>query len=115
MGFSSMFSDNADFSALTGASGEKLKVSEVLQKTYFEIHENGTEAAASTSIYNKCFLAGNSTLLLFLGIRIVPISAKLHEQIINCDHPFVFYLMHKRSLVLFQGKFVDPRIERVEF
>jgi len=45
-----MFSDSADFSGLTGASGEKLKVSEVLQKTFFEINENGTEAAASTSM-----------------------------------------------------------------
>jgi serine protease inhibitor len=47
MGFSNMFSDSADFSGL--ASGGKVKVSKVLQKTYFDINENGTEAAAVTS------------------------------------------------------------------
>lgn len=45
MGFGSMFTDGADFSGLTSS---KLKVSKVLQKTYFEINENGTEAAAVT-------------------------------------------------------------------
>lgn len=47
MGFSNMFTSSADFSGLTSSN---LKVSKVLQKTYFEINENGTEAAAVTGI-----------------------------------------------------------------
>ncbi|XP_059487006.1 antichymotrypsin-2-like [Neocloeon triangulifer] len=59
MGIKSIFSDNADLTGLS--AGERLKVSEVFQKNYFEINENGTEAAASTSI------------------RVIAISAKLTE------------------------------------
>jgi serpin B len=51
MGFGSMFADSADFSGLTSS---KLKVSKVLQKTYFEINENGTEAAAVTGLPIYC-------------------------------------------------------------
>ncbi|XP_065333053.1 serine protease inhibitor 42Dd-like [Cloeon dipterum] len=91
MNIKSIFSDNADLSGLTGTAGQRLRVSEVFQKTHFGINENGTEAAASTSI------------------QIVAISAKLNEHIITCDRPFLFYLMHKRSITLFQGRVVDPR------
>jgi serine protease inhibitor len=50
---------------------------------------------------------------IYTAFRAVAVSAKLEEQIITCDHPFLFYLMHKRNLVLFAGKFSDPRIERI--
>ncbi len=47
LGLENIFSDNADFSLI---STEPLKVGSVLHKTFIEIDEQGTEAAAVTSI-----------------------------------------------------------------
>jgi serpin B len=51
MGMNSMFDDTADFA---GISPVKLQVSHVLQKTFIEISEEGTEAAAATGMYLAC-------------------------------------------------------------
>jgi len=47
MGMPVAFTDFADFS---GISNEQLVISEVLHKTYITVDEEGTEAAAVTSI-----------------------------------------------------------------
>ncbi len=47
MGLKEAFSTNADFSKI---SKEKLFISKVIHKTFFEVNETGTEAAASTAI-----------------------------------------------------------------
>ncbi len=47
LGLENIFSDNADFSLI---SEEPLKVGSVLHKTFIEVDEQGTEAAAVTSI-----------------------------------------------------------------
>lgn len=44
----------ADFSKLT-KSGELIHISEVMQKTYLEIDEEGTKAAAATEVGMKCY------------------------------------------------------------
>lgn len=55
MGLKNIFSNKADFS---GISDENLKVGSVLQKTKLELDENGTKAAAVTSIsMETCSLA----------------------------------------------------------
>lgn len=46
MGMNTMFSGKADFSGIM--EGEKLAVSEAIQKTFMDVNEEGTEAAAAT-------------------------------------------------------------------
>lgn len=50
MGMTEIFSNNADFSGLLDSSDSRgsLKVSKVIHKAFFEINEDGSEAAAST-------------------------------------------------------------------
>lgn len=47
MGLDIIFSDNADFSGIA-ESPEPLVVSEVIQKAFIEVNEEGAEAAAAT-------------------------------------------------------------------
>jgi len=81
----------ADLSGMTG--GRDLAVSQVIHKAVIEVEEEGTEAAAITSI-------------MFLGcekeIRQFPIF--------HADHPFVFLIRHNPSrTILFVGRVLDPR------
>lgn len=51
MGMNVAFSDDADFSSMgTGSGGAPLKISTVLHKTYVDVNEEGTEAAAVTAV-----------------------------------------------------------------
>jgi len=73
--------------------GRDLAVSQVIHKAVIEVEEEGTEAAAITSI-------------MFLGcekeIRQFPIF--------HADHPFVFLIRHNPSrTILFVGRVLDPR------
>lgn len=49
LGMGIAFGDDADFSRITGP-GEGLRISRVEQKTFVEVNEEGTEAAAATSV-----------------------------------------------------------------
>lgn len=46
MGLSDLFSSSANLKGITET--DNLFVSEVIQKTFINVHENGTEAAAAT-------------------------------------------------------------------
>ncbi|HOK37871.1 MAG: serpin family protein [Bacteroidales bacterium] len=48
MGMTESFSDNADFSEIS--QNRDVKISEILQKVFFEIDEKGSEAAAATAV-----------------------------------------------------------------
>lgn len=78
----------ADFSNL--GEGE-LSISKVLHKTYLEVDESGTTAAAATS---------------------VGVVATSFTPTVNFfyDSPFLIFLRHRESgLILFSGKIMDPR------
>ncbi|MBQ7972117.1 MAG: serpin family protein [Lachnospiraceae bacterium] len=52
MGMTDAFSDTADFTKMTGSTS--LQISDVMQKTFIEVNEEGTRAAAVTSISLEC-------------------------------------------------------------
>merc|ERR1719153_1358315 len=89
LGLNNMFSPLADFSGISDVSG--LYVSQVVQKAFIEVNEEGTEAAAAT------------------GAVAVAFSAPVHESFFIADHPFIFYLRDKETgILLFQGRITNP-------
>lgn len=75
----------------TGISDTDLQISEVMHKTYLEVDESGTTAAAATSV----------------GVRFT--SLPMIEEY-RFDSPFLIFLRERDSgLVLFSGKIMDPR------
>lgn len=88
LGLTDAFTDKANFSNLTN---DRLFISEIIQKALIEVDEEGTVAAAATSI-------------TFAGTAYIP------AVIFNADHAFLFTIMDKRSkIILFMGQVVDPR------
>jgi len=79
---------NADFTPMS-PSGNQLVISDVKQKAYVDVNEEGTEAAAVTSV------------------GLVATSAPL-AQVVRVDRPFIFAIRERLSgTVLFIGKVVD--------
>lgn len=81
----------ADFS---GTSRQKdLFISNVLHKTYVEVNEKGTEAAAA------------SALRMSIGLNEPP------PPIFRADRPFVFMIRdNKTDIILFMGRLVNPSL-----
>ena len=87
MGLEVAFTDQADFS---GISPEHLQISDVIHKTYIDVNEKGTEAAAVTAV-------------MFETTALKPLS------IIRLDRPFLFSIMEESShSILFMGKVSEP-------
>lgn len=77
-----------DFSGMSG--NNELVLSKVVHKSFVEVNEEGTEAAAAT--------AG---IMMLRCIMIVPK--------IFCDHPFLFFITHTPSRsILFTGRYSAP-------
>eukprot|EP00091_Calanus_sinicus_P015572 TRINITY_DN3396_c0_g1_i1.p1 TRINITY_DN3396_c0_g1~~TRINITY_DN3396_c0_g1_i1.p1 ORF type:complete len:469 (-),score=154.10 TRINITY_DN3396_c0_g1_i1:132-1538(-) len=90
LGMKDMFSEGlADFSGIDGS--KQLYVSNVIQKAFIEVNEEGSEAAAATGAV--------------MMMRSMPAPP---EQFV-ADHPFIFYLRDKTTgMLLFQGRVVNP-------
>jgi serpin B len=73
-----------------------LRISEVFHKTFLDLDEKGTEAAAATAV---------------VMMRVTSLPAMAPEPIeVHVDRPFLFALQHRSSGVcLFLGRVVDPR------
>lgn len=85
LGMVSAFSADADFSGMTG-----LAISSVVHKSFVEVTEEGTEAAAATGVVT--------------GITSAPLNNHFH-----CDHPFLFFIRHnKTNSILFCGRVSSP-------
>ena len=82
----------ADLSHISSKVG--LFVSDVLHKTYVNVDEEGTEAAAATAI-------------IFVGSSRNPDQTKI--SVMRIDHPFIFAIReHQSGTILFIGKVVNP-------
>lgn len=82
---------DADLSGIDGGLG-RLYVEEVVQKTFLDVAEKGTEAAAATAIVAKSAGAPPPTAIPFV-----------------VDRPFAYALRHtKTGLTLFAGRCVAP-------
>ncbi|XP_060117105.1 alpha-1-antitrypsin-like [Heteronotia binoei] len=86
MGVTEVFTDQADLSGFT--EQRNLKISRAVHKGYLNIHENGTEAAATTVIEG------------------VPMSL---PRVFKFNRPFLFMIVeHFTRAILFCGKLMNP-------
>jgi serine protease inhibitor len=93
MGMKLAFDNRADFSRipLNPSPGNALYISKVEHKTWVKVDEEGTEAAAATSIVIE--------MLSEIGT----------SNVMNVDHPFFFAITEKQSgTLLFAGVVMDP-------
>jgi len=90
MGLEEAFTDMADFS---GISPVDLLISDVIHKTYIDVNEEGTEAAAVTAI-------------VFETTSIGPMNG------IRLDRPYLFAITENSSnSIVFIGKVMEPSYE----
>ncbi|XP_076429255.1 serpin B6-like [Peromyscus maniculatus bairdii] len=82
------FDYRADFSGISSKEG--LFLSKVVHKSFVEVNEEGTEAAAATA-----------AIMLRMCMRFTPRFC--------ADHPFLFFIQHvKTNGILFCGRFSSP-------
>lgn len=85
--------NGADFTNLDSKNGHNIYISRVRHKSFVEVTEEGTEAAAVTSVEFGVTSVGPST----------------DEFYFRADHPFVFCIREARSnTIMFIGKVVNP-------
>jgi serpin B len=86
MGMTSVFGPAANFSGMDGT--DQLFVSAVIHKSFVEVNEAGTEAAAVT---------------------VVRVKTKGMSDRFVVNHPFIFLIRDNGSgAILFIGRIVDP-------
>jgi len=91
MGMTDAFSEKADFSGMNGQ--KNLFISAVIHKAYVDVNEEGTEAAAATSVIMGITSVGPSQIPVF-----------------RADHPFLFLIRDNHSQsILFVGRVANPK------
>jgi serpin B len=94
MGMPQAFGGSADFSGMTGKPD--FTISAAIHKAYIDVNEQGTEAAAATSII----------------MRATAMMRPFPEQppvVFRADHPFLFLIRDtKTGAILFLGRVTDP-------
>ncbi len=94
MGMPQAFGTSADFSGMTGKPG--FTISAAIHKAYVDVNEQGTEAAAATSIIIRATAAR------------VPFPEP-PPIVFRADHPFLFMIRDTRTgAILFLGRVADP-------
>lgn len=89
MGLGVAFTDAADFSDI--APGLPLAISKVLHKTFIDVNEEGTEAAAVTSVEIGLTSTGNYFMV---------------------NKPFLFSITERSTgAILFMGKVINPNLK----
>jgi serine protease inhibitor len=91
LGMDPAFSDEADFTGINKNGG--LFISDVLHKTYVDVDEEGTEAAAVTVV----------------EMRVTSVGGETGGFSMSVDRPFLFAIREKSSgVILFIGKMNNP-------
>ncbi|CAG5094922.1 Similar to Serpini2: Serpin I2 (Mus musculus) [Cotesia congregata] len=67
-----------------------MKITKIVQKTIFEVNENGVEAVAATRISDR------------------PHNPDLKQVEFVVDRPFMYLITNKNNTILFSGKVTDP-------
>ncbi|MEI7766015.1 MAG: serpin family protein [Phycisphaerae bacterium] len=94
LGIKSAFTNTADFSGITGKA--ELQISEVVQKTFLEVNEEGTEAAAATGI--------------IMAPTAMPMEPPKPLEF-RADRPYLLQIIHRPTgAVLFTGRIVKPGV-----
>ncbi|XP_023069276.1 serpin I2 isoform X1 [Piliocolobus tephrosceles] len=89
-----MFSGGCDLSGITDSS--EVYVSQVMQKVFFEINEDGSEAATSTGIH-------------------IPVIMSLAQNQFVANHPFLFIMKHNPTeSILFMGRVTNPDTQEIK-
>ena len=97
MGMRIAFSDLADFTKINKDGNSS--ISKVYHKTYIDVYEEGTEAAAVTAV----------------EIRLTSINEPSDIQYFVAVHPFIYAIIEKTTgVILFIGKEMDPTIKNAE-
>lgn len=96
-GLKSAFTTEANFSGITKEI--PLSLTQVVHKTWIELDEEKTEAAAATA----------APVMIGSG-------RKAYFRIFNADHPFIFFIIDNNTRVLlFMGRYVEPtRGEKID-
>jgi serpin B len=94
LGMNSAFSETkADFSGISG--GKDLFISSILHKSFIEVNQEGTEAAAATAVVMQTKSA---------------ISMEDLPPVFNANHPFIFVIQEKTTQnILFVGRIMNPK------
>lgn len=88
LGVEDLFNSKADLSGMSGT--RDLFISKITHKSFVEVNEEGTEAAAATA-----------------GIAVF--CALTFEENFVADHPFIFFIRHNPSAnILFLGRLSSP-------
>ncbi|XP_070261920.1 leukocyte elastase inhibitor-like [Myotis yumanensis] len=91
LGIEDLFNSKADLSGMSRA--RDLFISKIIHKSFVEVNEEGTEAAAA------------ATALIAFGCALMP---KTVENFV-ADHPFIFFIRHNPSTnILFLGRLSSP-------
>jgi serpin B len=92
LGVQKIFNETeADLSGISGEKGD-LIVSQVAQKTFIDVSEEGVEAAAAT----------------FVVVGVPTSALNVSPKNFNADHPFIFYIKVKDTII-FAGRVTDPK------
>ena len=91
LGMKSAFDGRANFNGIA----EKLCISEIIHKTYIDVNESGTEAAAVTAVMMNC--------------TAVPFEEEVKPKCMRVDRPFFFVLSDNDSNIpVFMGVITKP-------
>ncbi len=91
LGMKSAFDGRANFNGIA----EKLCISEIIHKTYIDVNESGTEAAAVTAIIMNC--------------TALPFEEEVKPKCMKVDRPFFFVLSDNDSNIpVFMGVITKP-------
>jgi len=98
MGVDKMFRETANFSRMIDGGPKAFCVSDIFHRTYLELDEKGTKAAAATAIKTSVKMNGEP-------------APRPHQNVV-ADRPFLFMIQHiPTGACLFLGRFSDPAPE----